>query len=337
MLFKSTTEILDFADISSTVNFASLKPTLRNVEHEYIVPVIGTDLYNSLSTDYALAANEAALTAAQRLLLEACRFVIAPYVCYHWAPKSDVKLSDSGMQRMETTNNKSAFQEQRTEFREAHRSDGEKAIEHLLLFLETNKSAYPQWVDSAAFAQYRSLFIKSAREFDNLFFSHSPYRNYYAMRSKMVDVEEKIIAPAIGSALYDYLKAKDKDSAGTFSTKEQALLFKLKKAIAALTVATAVPFLNIRMDANGFTVVSQSNRSTNNAENSRTAAADNSISAFILSAQDAGATWISNAKDYLVENHADFPAWPYETLIKVSTIIREDDVNRDCSGAFGLC
>ncbi len=71
------------------------------------------------------------------------RSVIGPLTCYYYAPKADVKLSDSGMRRAETGTLKTAYIEQRSEFKEANLREGEAATEALLYFLEEKKSRLP--------------------------------------------------------------------------------------------------------------------------------------------------------------------------------------------------
>ncbi len=332
MLFKTTKEIAEFASIDSNTNFYSLKSTLQKVETVHIIPVLGKELYDSLNTAYTAAVTENELTEAQKNLLAQCRGVAGPYLCYYFAPKSDVKLGDSGMQRQETGSNKTAYQEQRIEYREANLREGESAVETLLEFLEENKSTYTQWADSRAFAQYRSLFIRSGKEFDEFFSSHTPYRNFWAIRPKMVDVEENLIRPAITTLLFDVLKQKCTSSTETLTEKEEKLLFKLKKAIAYLSISFAAPFLNVRIDVNGISVLGPI-RASRDEDAKRTSASDLQVSNFAKASAENGNTWLSNAVKYITENPLDFPIW---IVVPVATIREEISVNKELGGSFGM-
>lgn len=332
MLFKKTAEITEYASIDSNTNFYSLKATLRKVETVHLMPVLGKELYNYLNTAYASAAVENDLDASQKELLSQCRSVIAPYLCYYFAPKSDVKLSDSGMQRHETSNSKTAYQEQRIEYREANLREGESAEEILLEFLEQNKTTYTEWTNSRAFAQYRSLFIRSGKELDELFPSHTPYRNYWAIRSKMVDVEENIIRPAITNMLFDALKAKCVSSSGVLTENEEKLLFKLKKAIACLSIAFAAPFLNVRIDVNGISVLGPI-RASRDEDAKRTSASDLQLANFAKASAENGNTWLSNAVKYITQNPLNFPLWAITPIV----VIREEiSVNQELNASFGM-
>jgi hypothetical protein len=328
MLFKDTNKLQEFAEITTSMNFASIKTTIDRIESNHIVPVLGATLYASLNTAYTNAAAESSLTTAQKNLLEKCRKVIGPLLGYYYAPLGELKFSDAGLRREETASSKTAFQYQVTNFREASLRNGETATELLYEFLETNKADYSEWTSSDAFKSYRSLFIKSGKEFNELFPSHSPYRNYYAMRSKMQDVEEQNIRAAIGDATFNALKTKDRATTPGFTDKETELIFKLKKAIANFTVSFAIPFLAVRIDANGITVNNSGPRTSRDEDAMRSNAADNNISNIITAANDTGTTWLKDAIKYLNDNAADFATWTAETTT-TST-----DNNPDLNGSF---
>jgi hypothetical protein len=309
MLFKDTIKLKEFAQITGAVNFASVKLTIQNVENTHLVPVLGDTLYKSLNDAYTAASSESTLTAQQLALLDKCRYVIGPYVCYYYAPKADVALSDGGARRAETAQEKTAFQYQVTNFREANLRDAENATETLISFLETNKADYSDWTTSDAFKQYRSLFIKTGNEFQSLYPSATPYRNYMAMRFKMFDIEEQLIRDAITGDLYDYLKEKDADATYTFTDSEQKFSLRLKKAIAYLTVAYAVPHINVRIDSNGVTVTGGRGSTTNDATAKQETAPDNQLSWLVKNATESGQQWLKSALQYLADHAGDFSAY----------------------------
>jgi len=329
MLFKTTQKLADYADINTSgTNFASLRPTLRVVEENHIIPILGSELYKILNDAYTAPADESALTNDQKNLLDKCRQVIGPYLCYYYAPKSEVKLSDSGLTRLETANTKSAWQYQGTNYREAMLREAETGSEKLLEFLDDNKSAFPQWLNSYAFQDYKSLFIKSGKEFQQLFPSHTPYRNYHAMRPKMHDVEEITIKTAIGKNLYATLKQKD--AAATTTANEKELIKLLKKAIACYTVATSIPFLAVRIDANGITVMNQAGASKDD-DAKRTAAGAALLNPIIDRCNTDGKTWLQNAIAYIYDNLSFFP-----DALTIAVVVEEESINAALRGTFGL-
>lgn len=341
MLFKKTDILLQYAELT-TVNFVQVKPTIKMVEQQHIIPFIGKELYKTLNDAYTSAADEALEDEKLIPLLDMCRSVIGPMVCYYYAPKAEVQLSGAGAQRQESDTNKTAYQNQVVNYREQLLREGEMATELLLQFLEENKADYPDWQASDAFKDYRSLFIKSGGEFDKLFTSASPYRNYWAMRSQMLDVEQNNIRRTIGDDLFTYLKDKDQDPAGTFTDAEKDLLFKVKKVTAYLTVCFSIPFLNVKIDANGISVISP-NAVQNDALSKRQAAADNMLDVLIKKCEAAAESWTNNLTQYLNDNIPDFPGWPVTLSVSkgcngVAGCHPEhvEGCNKDGTGSFGL-
>jgi len=330
MLFKNTNKLVDYAEITASTNFITIKPTIERIEELHLIPALGKELYNELNSDYTAASAEADLSEEYQTLLTHCRKVIGSYLGYYFAPIGELKFSDAGLRRSETASEKTAFQYQVSNFREACLRNGDAATETLLEFLNENKSDYSTWENSEAFTRYSSLFIKSGKEFNYLFPSHSPYRNYLAMRSKMQDVEEQNIRAALGDTLFDDLKTKDKE--GTLSDKETVLLFRLKKAIANFTIAFSIPLLAVRIDANGITVATTGGRANHDELSVRQNAADNNISHIIRSTQDAAQAWLKSAITYLNANATDFTGWTVADTDTTDTT----DINTSLNGTFGL-
>lgn len=330
MLFKTTVVLREYTQLGE-MNYDSIKSTIHQVEDQHILSILGPAEYNALNAAYTAAVNEAALTQVQRDLLLQCRKVIGPYVSYYHAPKADVQLTDGGVRRQETANVKTAYQYQLTQFREAALLEAENATENLIMFLELNKVNYAGWTASDNFKKYRSLFIKTGNDFAEMFTTHSPYRNYWAMRSKMSDVEEMSIRPFLGNTIYDALKTTDATTGQAFTAKEKVLLGKLKKAIAAFTVAFSIPFLNVRISSNGLTIAADVPRSTNDESSTRSNAKDSAISLYMRNAKDVGEMWLKSAADYLVAEKTDFPTFPLNVTTTTEVISQAD-----IKSSFGL-
>ncbi len=309
MLFKDSITLKKYAQISGTVDFSAFVASLRMVEQKYIIPTISKEIYDALIDAINAATEQDPLAEVWENLLHQCRMAAGPLLCYFHADKADVKFSDAGMQRSETATNKNAYQEQRTKFKEANLSEGEFALELLQQFLEENNEDYPEWVDSENFKKYKSLFIKTGKEFDETFPSQTPYRNYWMLRSKMFDLEENNIKKYLGKNFYNKLKEEDAKENPDFSEEEHILLQKLKKAIAYITVSLAVPFLNVRFGSNGLTVPAVATFSSNDNENSRSGIDDKMINSFINSCSNTGKDWMNNVDEYIKENPTAFPTW----------------------------
>lgn len=334
MLFKTSNTLKEFAQLAGELDLSSIRITMEGVEEKYLRPVLGATLLNSLQTAYKAAANDAAFTGAANIaLLDMCRRVTAPFFCYHFAPKTDVQVSDAGVQRTETATNKTAYQYQNTAYRTANYEQGEEAIEKLIEFLENNKANYSSWVDSAEFKQYRSLFIKTAADFNYQYPSHTPYRNFWAMRPKMVDVESLIIRKFLGTTIFAALKAKDQLSAPGFTDKEKLLLEYIKKITAYHTVAFALPFLNVKIEANGLSVIAALNYSSNDSEKLRGGAMNKNISDLVEHCNYNAKMWMDECTVFIKENATDFATWPGLPATSYTPLA---DKSKTTTAVFGL-
>lgn len=336
MLFKKTDKILEYAELT-TVRFTSLMPTIRLVEQQHIIPQLGNDLYTQLNDAYTAAVDETTLSDLHKTLLDKCRQVIGPYLCYYYVPKSEVKLSDAGAQRMETATNKTAYQNQVVNYREQNLREAELATEFLLQYLDEKKTDYPSWAASTGFAKYKDLFIKSGTEFNENFTSQSPYRNYMAMRASMQDVEQISIRPLLGDALFAAMKLKDQTDPDTFTDNEKDLLKKLKKVIAYLTVANAIPFLNVRMDSNGITVIGSGGRAQDDNKAKMQSADKTILDNLIEKCQAAAKSWINNVETFLLAKNEEFQTLRPDPLVTESqTTPIITDSQPTLGGSFGL-
>jgi len=337
MLFKKIEEVLEFAEMTASVNFASIHGTIRNIEQWHLVPILDKALYTSLHNAYQDVTDEEDLSAANKNLLLWCRYVIGSYLCYHYAPKAEVSLSDGGVRRLETDKAKTAFQYQVKNFRDQHLREAEQHCESLYSFLDENKDDYPTWTSSKSYTAYKKLFIKSATEFNELYTTASPFRNFFAMRFKMVDVEIQMIKPALTSPLFAALKEKDLSAPETFTDAETELLSYLKKAIAYYTVAYALPYVAVRFDENGITITSEQGRSTNDNLGKMGDAGDVKISNLIKKCTEDGRQWLKTATDYINANLDEFPSFEVPTVVEVENKLEDaNSSNNELNGSFGL-
>jgi hypothetical protein len=330
MLFKDKETMQQYISVAASVSLLDVTGTIEFVESKILKPILGRDLYKELHDDFNQ--NEAGLDDDQKELLDYCRKVIAPYVCYNYAPKAAVQLSSAGTQRTETNNSKTSYAYQDVNFRAQHLLEGETACEVLLAYLDENWADEEIWTGSKEFENYKSLFIKTGIDFNEFYPSPSPYRNYHAMRFKMIEVEDGDIQKQLSPELFDYLKEKDRSPDPDWSKEEKQLLFRIKKAIAYHTVATAIPHLNIRIDENGITIASDNSTVSNKDQKITKAADPASLRMLIDSCYASGNDWLTKAVELIVKDPSKFPAWPNP----VTRMNSNQCKNEHKSGGYGL-
>lgn len=292
MLFRNTTELQLYAQIENT-NFASVSSTIKHIENNVLAKIIGVDLYDDLEQKY----QNNSLDSDYTKLLDKCRLVIGPLFTHSFIVTSSIILGDNGAQRIETTTNKTAFNYQVRDSRQEWKLQAETEIENLLSFLYSNSEKFEKFLESTTYKESQKLLIKNATDFDLQFTTPQPYRFYNAVLFKMKDVELLEIN-AIPLSVYKSLKNK-KD----YEEEESVLVSLLKKAVAYLTIASAIPYLNIRFDDNGITIVSDYGSIDSKETQPRKAADDTKVSQLIKQAKADGTAFLSKASDYYKANY----------------------------------
>jgi hypothetical protein len=330
MLFKTTAEVLEFTDVLTSVKLSDVTSTIKYIEQKVVKPLLGKDLYDELSEAYKNETTDAPLTDELAELLLYCREVIGPFICYNYHPKAAIQLSAAGSQRTEGDKTKSSFAYQDAAFKEQHLLEGEAACERLLEYLFENVNSFESFKNSAEYKESQELFITSPVEFNKHYTTQQPYKNYWAMRFKMVEVETLTIKKAIGKELYAYLKEKQQEEGYEFTEEEKNLLLFIKKAISFLTISTALPHINVTINGNEISVVSDSSGGI--IDKTKRKQPDNKqLDWLINSCNASGVRWLNEAIMFITDNADTLSAWQAPTA---ATIAKSN--NDVLKGSFGM-
>lgn len=300
MLIPSTAALISSTSAANAnINFASLQPKLRAAETQYLIPIIGTALYNHMTA--WLAANPTGWSPDQpapnpepeeHKLLPYLQRVIAPWALYHYVPIAEVSISDGGVFRSETETTKTAYQNQVTNLRRELMHEAQQAETMLLQYLEALQATSPEgdvapedpeptptdlkslWTQSPEFTRYRTLFITNALEFNELFHSQQPYRNYYALRHLLYDCQFLILPGILTPGFYQVLLEKQKTEAAKptgdgWTDDEKQLLLKVKKYLAYIAVFRGIAAQALSWDERGLTVYLAANKATHDDDSKR--------------------------------------------------------------------
>jgi hypothetical protein len=247
---NSIKEFVRISFINSTTTF----PDFESAEERYLVPVIGSQMYDHVKALAASADPVPAEPTADQLLdmelLKKCRAVVAPLAYLIDLPTIQAQLTDAGLRTISTDNMQSAHRWEYNEVKEYLAEKGAVAIEALLRFLFFHKSDYQDWTDSDEYQKAASLIFKSGYDFNDYFSLHQPHRIFWDLRPLIREVEDFYIKSILGEAFYNELKAKE-----TPSTEERVALVMIKKGVAQTTILKAVEKRSVKLTERGFTVL----------------------------------------------------------------------------------
>jgi hypothetical protein len=247
MLFSTIAQIREYVAINVGNEFNAIKPYIKQAETKFIKPIIGKDVYDSLN-DYLQASDQT--TAIMNELVEKVRLPLIYYAYYLYAPIGNVQVSSSGIHIVTNENKKTAFEWQIDKLETSWLNTAHDFIEDLLEFLDENQSDIDGWKDSVEYTKAHSLFILSAKQFNEYVFINQSRRLYTAMVGIIADIERKYILPQIGADMFNALKTEMQASDGP-SPANQTLIDKIASCVAKYTMARTVKEFSIEIIPQG--------------------------------------------------------------------------------------
>ena len=334
MLFNTISEFNVFVESNNGMDYTSVLPSILAAEIKFLKPVFGTAFYDYLINQYQNGTQDNQVITN---LIYYAQQALAPLALYLYIPVADVQITDAGIRRGDSDKAPGAFKYQVKDLQKAYLERGFQYLEEMIEYMDANASneKLSSWIDASEYGYYRSLFIKTGKEFEQFYTTiRYPRRIFTLLRSTMYNVQELTIADSISQELYDLFKSRHHDKSPTWSDSEAKLLSYLKPAIAHLTIGRGIANLVATMDENGVHVLTQFGDHTSNISN-RTAASDSNLSMMVTEALSAGAAWLDKAVNYLdtVSSPNLFPSWYAAMNAEEVTVVTEND---NLTGLFSM-
>jgi hypothetical protein len=300
MLFKTIEEIKEHhGKLTLSFSFKDLKPYIKTVEEDYIIPAISQEEYELLQEDYNV---ENPMPLAQKKLLDKVRDVIAPLSLHYYMASAMGIHGQNGFFIVENQEQIPApkWMVDRTQA-DAH-TRGMKAADRLYAFLEINKADYPHWADSDSFTIFKSNFINSVDEFEKHIKIGKSRRTFLSLRPIMDNVEVTRIESALSPDLFDEIKEQILD--GEITTANKKLLTRyIQPAVAQLTMAAAIMELPITIDEHGASLY----------EEEKKALSMDQKSTISNNSKSRGEIYLSDLQKYIYQNADNYPAFKNST------------------------
>jgi hypothetical protein len=308
MLLTENDDLKQRVRLNAQMNVSAMMPMVRQAERDYLVPVLGPDLYAALKDEADSSSPDPGLMK----VLNAAKDVSAIMGYYLYVPVGQLQMDQTGLHALSNDTFKSPYQWQVGDYREAYLLSGYAAIEHLYTVLEEVKPT--AWLNSEACSLYRRSLLRNAREFDRHYRIGYSRITYVDLKPAIERAEDKVLRPVLGDAFYDALVDHLND-ANDGSSSDVALrtimdeaVRRLQKALAPLAVAHATELL--------FKVVNGSLLSTRfdgNSSNSVKVSDDRLQMEFAATtranALRVGHEMLALARGYLDRNAESIPLW----------------------------
>jgi len=183
---------------------------------------------------------------------------------------------------------------------------------------------FDTWKNSAAYKLKTCDFFRHTAELDDYLNIQNSRRSFISLTRYMKQIEEDVIRPILCDDLYALVIAS------TPLDADAKLLPFIKKAVAYLGAAEAVPHHRIVIDGDGFRVVSQTDgwddrrNLTNNVH-------EGAVQALMTRCLEQGRRAVAKLVQFLEDNIADYPAYE-ESACRTKPVEKSHSIRQAADG-----
>jgi len=308
-LFKFRSQLARYITISDASSSTDVILKQRVAEQEYLLPVLGQDLFDVLQTEVdGLGAN-----AEPSELLGKVWTAHAFLAMFKEMPYLHTRITESGLRNVTNDKIQGAYRYQYEDIMDNLENDGLAGLEKLYQFLMDNKGepAYAGWQESDAYKRLNKNLIRTGAEFSTYYHLYHPHRTFTALQPCMQEAEDLYIIPMLSKEFFAVLK--DKQDPDDLETEVLTLL---RKSCANFTISQSISKLSIKVRPEGFTIMlgSASDRSQQGENN----ASLNELERLSRKTERDGNNYLNQAKRLLNEKAsvAIFPEYFNSSVYK---------------------
>lgn len=321
-----------YSGVNSGMAWAELTPAIRQATEKFVLDYVGTAFYDYLAGEFN---DGSALSDELEKALQLLQDTVAFYTIYHVLPEKQTVLASMGT--VQNNPESGAIPSSQWGWKAKRLSaldNGDAMLDRLLAYMEEQVAAlndeFDLWKDSPAYTLRTSDFFRHTKDLDEFLNIQKSRRSFISLVRFLKQVEEDEIKPILCDDLYSAVLTN-------LATDENLLLVPyIRRAVAYLGAAAAIPHHRIVIDGDGFRIVSQTDgfddrrNLTNNTHES-------AIQALLLRCEEQGRRALSRLVKFLEDNISDYPdyegsACREKPAPKAHTIIRSDSG----TGAIGL-
>lgn len=323
-------EVKQYISVSSSATLDTLTPHIINAERDYLIPVMGLDMYTELQQYYdgeitasgsgsGATLDTAILTALDSLL----KIVQAAVINISYFIGFDVinaYITDNGFKRSESDTVKGLYKYQEDNLKRYFRTNGFNGLDAVLAFMEANASKLPDYADSPIRVSLRTEFIPSASVYNG--FVNIAYSRLTFLRLKpfIALIENTDILTILGAETYLYVKtemAKDTPAAAVI-----ALVQQIRWPLAYLSSCLLMEESGADLTDNGLYFTSTI--ALGNSDTQVKPSAPDRIALLVIRNRNIGNAYLDALRQYLTVHAADFPL----TTVSTGKVLRRDNTDK---------
>jgi len=304
-------EIRNYISVSTSSEFDTMAPHIQNAERDYLVPLIGNDLYQKLLNFCNEEVHDLTDESVQKTnqLLSFVRSAVIHIAYWIGFDVINALITDSGFKRTESNTVKSLFKYQEHNLKHYLRTSGFNGLDTVLQFLELNLADFKEFEDSPAFSFIKTSFVPKTYIFNEICFINNSRLTFLRMKPHLQLLEETEILPILGAETYSYLKEELNKSEP--DPKVYKILPYIRKPLVFLATAMLMEESGADLADNGLYFTAVSAVHVNDTEFKPSS--PERISILSVRNRNLGNSYLDLLRSYLSANPSDWPDTPIST------------------------
>ena len=192
-------------------SFDNLAPFIQSAEVNYILPLLGEELYNQLLSYYSTPGKLPAGVTVQNkslfdLLVQHTQRALINLAYYAGYDFLNTIINDAGFHRQESDTEKGLYKYQEEAVKSGFRNNGFNALDTMLGFLESHIDDLPLFKTSSNYTLRKASLLPDTRTFDSIFDINNSRLVFLKICRFIKEVEDFEIGALLGDGLYSRLK-----------------------------------------------------------------------------------------------------------------------------------
>jgi hypothetical protein len=307
MLLSDIDAVRKVLKISSSVDFDVLKPVLESVDREFLRPVLGAPMHDTLQAFHdsgtvqsippGCSSEELALAMGKLLKLAKSAEIHLAY--WYGFDLLNVQIMNDGFKRTETEKVKGLFKYQEDNLKEFFKHAGFNGLDTMLEYMDGNdRLCFPEFHESETGKQLKEMFIPRTDIFDQYYYLGNSRLLFMRLKPHMKVVEDLRIKIVLGNTNYNFIKSEMVKEEP--EVKVSAILPFIRRPISYFSTALLMEETGSDLSDKG--LVFEGIKSNYNDHSNKGPSNESRIIAMIQRNKNLGDSYLSILRNYLLEN-----------------------------------
>lgn len=321
-------EVRQFVPVSVSSDINSLLPHIANAERDYLIPVIGREMYDQLQSFYdhgTISSDSSSGASAESIrkigeLLSLAQSAVVHIAYWIGYDLLNSHVSDAGFKRTEADSVKSLFKYQEDSLKKYFRTNGFNGIDTILQYLEENISDFPKFKASEQYTLLQSSFIANTTTFNGIVYINNSRLTFLRMKPHLQLVEEIDIAPLLG--VITLAELKDEMLKDSPSATKMAILPYIRKALVYLASALLMEESGADLTDNGLYFTSTAATTSNDTEHKPSGS--DRVAILVKRNRNIGSAYLDQIRSFLVAHAAEWT----DVTPSTGKVLRRDNTDK---------